>query len=119
MGGPQAVCLAKLKVDRMLAIDRDYAAGSGLILGGLLVLGLWAFLGWIVPLLLLGIAVILAWKWSGWGAAVSMAAAVSLFWLGMAIGWLAWVVGFTLIGTGMLFILWPRRKIVPQDAGRE
>ena len=103
----------------MREVDRRRATGLGLLLGGLLVLGLWAFLSGVVPLLLLGIAGVLAWKWSMAGAAASFVSAGALFWLGMTVGWMAWAVGIALLGTGIVLVAWPSRNRAPQDTGSE
>jgi hypothetical protein len=101
----------------MLRFGRQRAAGIGLLLGGLLVLGSWTFLGWAVPLFLLGLAVVLAWRRSVVGVAVSVLGAGILFGLGMTFGWIAWAVGIGLSGTGILLVAWPLRNQDLQDAG--
>jgi hypothetical protein len=99
----------------MRGFGRRRLTGAGLLLGGLMVLGLWAFLGWLVPLLLLGVAMVLAWNRSAVGVAASVLGAGILFWTRMAFGWIAWTVGIVLIGTGILLVAWPSRREVPQD----
>ena len=101
----------------MAGSGRRRLTGAGLLLGGLMVLGLWTFLGWLVPLLLLGIALALAWNRSAIGAAAAVLGAGLLFWLGMAAGWIAWTVGIVLIGTGILLAAWPARAKISQDTG--
>jgi hypothetical protein len=85
--------------------DRRRMAGTGLVIGGVLVLGLWTLLGWIVPILLLGLALVLAWRRSALGAGAIVAAAVLLFWLGLTLGWVAWGVGLVLIAGGLVLLL--------------
>lgn len=103
----------------VLGLDRRRVTGIGLFLGGLLILGFWALLSWVVPLLLLALAAILAWKWNAVAAAISVLGAGSLFWLGMALAWMAWAVGIAMLGTGILMVVWPRRNPVPDGAGPE
>jgi hypothetical protein len=93
--------------------------GAGLLLGGLVVLGLWTFLGGVVPILLMGIAVVLAWRRSAFGVGAAIVGAAILLWLGLTLGWIAWAVGIGLIGMGVLLVGWPRRQIEASDtAGR-
>ena len=80
--------------------SRRSVAGFGLMLGGVAVLGLWAVLGWGVPVLLLGLAIVLAWKRSAVGVGAAVLGAGLLFWLGLAFGWIAWTVGLALLAAG-------------------
>jgi hypothetical protein len=100
---------------RLLA-NRRGTAGAGLVVGGVLVLGLWTLLGWIVPLLLLGIALVLVLRRSALGAAATVVGAGLLFWFGLTLGWIAWAVGLVLIAGGLVLLL--GRGKLPAD-GRD
>jgi len=96
--------------------DRRRMAGAGLVVGGVLVLGLWTLLGWIVPLLLLGVALALVLWRSVLGAVATLVGAALLFWLGLTLGWLAWAVGLALIAGGLALLL-ARGKLADDERG--
>ena len=101
----------------MPGFGRRRLTGAGLLLGGLVVLGSWTLIAGLGPLLLMCIAVVLAWNRSAVGVAASVLGAGILFGLGMAFGWIAWTVGIVLIGTGILLAAWPARAKISQDTG--
>lgn len=90
--------------------SRRTTAGVGLLAGGALVLGFWTVVGWLVPVLLLGIAIVLAWRHSALGVAAAVVGAGVLFWLGMAFGWIAWAVGLALLAAGAGLLVAGRGK---------
>lgn len=89
--------------------------GAGLLAGGLIVLGLWTFLGWFVPVLLLLVAIGLAWRHSVLGVGAAVLGAGVLFWIGLTFGWVAWTVGLVLAGSGALLLVWPQAAKKLQD----
>lgn len=81
--------------------NRRRVAGLALTAGGLSVLGLWKFVGVIVPVLLLGIAIVLAWRRSAAGVAAAVVGAAVLFWFGLTFSWVFLAVGGVLTVAGV------------------
>ena len=97
-------------------VGQRRATGIGLLAGGLIVLGLWTFLGWLVPNLLLLVAIPLAWRHSIVGVSAAVMCAGVLLWIGLTFGWVAWTVGLLLTGSGVLLLVWPQAAAKPQGS---
>ncbi len=85
--------------------NRRRTIGAVLLVSGLGVLGLWHFMGTIVPIVLLVAAVVLAWRRSAVGVAVAVVAAAVLFFFGLTLAWVFVAVGAALALGGIAVLV--------------
>jgi hypothetical protein len=93
---------------------RRLTAGALLILGGLLVVGLWTVAIWTLPGIMVVMAVALAWLRSVQGVLVALVGLALFLWLGMTLAWVVWSVGMVLVCGGILMLAQGRRPPEPK-----